>query len=282
MKTVHPEVYVVGRTGFDPTGMDDYLQAAGGAEWLEKLGWCEEHETFECDVHPAAHSEFDLPSEQEALVEFAGRLCYRSWKPGLNPNISKVREDHAAYLRNILVQRHGSVLEHVSYSFVFANVSRVLTHELVRHRPGVAISQESMRYVRLDDLPFWFPQWAREDVELYEHATDLLARMEWFQQWMTRRFGLDEPGTSFAAKKAATSFMRRFAPEGVATSIMWTANLRTLRWCIEARTSPAAEEEIRFVFGKVARIMTTELPALFGDFALNTDTGAWVPGWSKV
>ena len=41
------------------------------------------------------------------------------------------------------------------------NVSRVATHELVRHRAGVAVSQESLRFVRLDDLPFWFPEWAR-------------------------------------------------------------------------------------------------------------------------
>src|SRR5262249_50087265 len=29
------------------------------------------------------------------------------------------------------------------------------THEVVRHRPGTAVSQESLRYVRLDELPFW-------------------------------------------------------------------------------------------------------------------------------
>ena len=84
-------------------------------------------------------------------MEFGGRLCYRSWEPGLNPNVTKVRTDQDEYLRNILKQKHGSVLEHISYSFVFHNVSRVLTHELVRHRAGTAISQESMRFVRLDD-----------------------------------------------------------------------------------------------------------------------------------
>ena len=64
--------------------------------------------------------------------------CYRSWEPGLNPNVRKVPvKDQEAYLQNILKQQHGSVLEHAAASrFVLHNVSRVFTHEIVRHRPG--------------------------------------------------------------------------------------------------------------------------------------------------
>ena len=49
-------------------------------------------------------------------------MCYRSWEPGLNPNVRKVRDDQDAYLQNILRQQHGSVLEHVSFTFVLHNV----------------------------------------------------------------------------------------------------------------------------------------------------------------
>jgi hypothetical protein len=59
--------------------------------------------------------------------------------------------------------------------------SRVFSHEIVRHRPGTAVSQESRRYVRLDELPFWFPEWAREDAELMKPATALLTELEQFQ-----------------------------------------------------------------------------------------------------
>lgn len=154
------------------------------------------------------------------------------------------------------------------------------THELVRHRPGTAISQESMRFVRLADLPFWFPEWARDDDELMKHATEMLQWMEEFQRWMADHFGLDEEGVPFSEKKAKTSFMRRFAPEGVATGLVWTANVRTLRHTIEARTAPGAEEEIRLVFGKIAEVMRGECPALFGDYTV--EDGAWIPGWRKV
>jgi thymidylate synthase ThyX len=155
------------------------------------------------------------------------------------------------------------------------------THELVRHRPGTAVSQESLRFVRLDDIPFWFPGWAREDPELMKRATALLDQMEEFQRWMAGHFGLDEEGVAFHEKKHKTSFMRRLAPDGVATGIVWTANIRTLRHTIEARTDPGAEEEIRLVFGKIAELMRAEAPALFGDYEVGDD-GAWIPQWRKV
>ncbi|MFG6200242.1 FAD-dependent thymidylate synthase [Nonomuraea sp. JJY05] len=260
MRSVEPEVFIVARPSLDYDELARYLAEVGGESWLERL------------------DRGDLDAQN--LAEFAGRLCYRSFEPGLNPNVVRIRENQDDYLRNILASAHGSVLEHVSFSFVLHNVSRVLTHELVRHRPGVAISQESLRFVRLDELPFWFPEWAREDDELMKRATAVLEQLEQFQLWMAEHFGLDEEGVPFSEKKHRTSFMRRFAPEGLATGLVWTANVRTLRHTIEARTAAGAEEEIRLLFQRIGELMRREAPALFGDYVV--EDGAWVPGWRKV
>ena len=75
--------------------------------------------------------------------------------------------------------------------------------------------------------------------------------------------------------------MRRFAPEGLATDIMWTGNIRTLRHVIESRTADGAEEEMRVVFGEVARQCVAEAPYLFQDFT-ELESGAWVPQYRKV
>lgn len=261
MKSVQPEVFLVARPEIDYSALAAYLHEVGGDSWLEKLD----------------RGELD---DAENLAEFAGKICYRAWEPGLNPNVRRVRTDHRKYLENILSSAHGSVLEHASFSFVLHNVSRVATHELVRHRPGVAISQESLRFVRLADIPFWFPDWAHGDEELIRRATALLGQMEEFQRWMAGHFRLDEDGVPFHEKKHKTSFMRRFAPDGVATGMLWTANIRTLRHTIEARTDTGAEEEIRLIFGKIAELMRVEAPALFGDYAVQD--GAWIPRWRKV
>jgi thymidylate synthase (FAD) len=261
MHPVEPQVFLVSRPDLDYDAIASYLADVGGEAWLEKF-------------------DKDELNDAQNLAELAGRLCYRSWEPGLNPNVTRVRTDQTAYLENILQSLHGSVLEHVNFGFVLHNVSRVLTHELIRHRPGVAISQESMRFVRIQDIPFWFPEWAKGDEELMKRATELLEQMEAFQYWMADHFGLDNEGVPFHEKKLKTSFMRRFAPDGVATGLVWTANVRTLRHTIEARTAPGAEEEIRLLFSKIGEIMRAECPALFGDYEV--DDGAWVPRWRKV
>jgi thymidylate synthase (FAD) len=85
----------------------------------------------------------------------------------------------------------------------------------------------------------------------------------------------------FAVKKEVTSALRRLAPIGLSTDIVWSANVRTLRHVIEMRTAPAAEEELRLVFDMVAETMLREAPGLFQDFARSGD-GAWVPRHPKV
>lgn len=262
MRAVEPEVFLLARPALDWGQVAAYLKAVGGEPWLERMQQGES-------------------ADGEALIEFMGRLCYRSWAPGLNPNVTKVRSDSAAYLANILASAHGSVLEHANYSFVFLNVSRVLTHELVRHRAGTAVSQESLRYVRLTDLPFEHPEFVRADPVLQEAADRLLADMERFQELVVEQTGIEQPGTPFHDKKVITSAARRYAPDGVATSIGWTANVRALRHVIAMRTDPSAEEEIRRVFDQVAAIMKAELPALFADFERDDD-GTWRAAHAKV
>lgn len=258
---VEPEVFLVSRPEVDYDEVTAYLKLVGNDDWVDNL---------------------DLFSpEAEDLVEFGGRLCYRSFEPGLNPNVTKVRTDTAEYFKNILKSGHGSVIEHANFSLALHNVSRVLTHELVRHRAGCAISQESMRFVRLTDIPFWMPEWAKEDRELYEECYQVLHMLEKHQRWMTNHFKLDEEGVPFHEKKAKTSFMRRFAPDGVTTSLLWTANIRTLRHVIEVRTAEGAEEEIRLVFDRVASAMKEEVPLLFQDFE-RQENGSWISLYKKV
>ena len=180
--------------------------------------------------------------------------------------------------RLTLRSAHGSVLEHASYSFALRNVSRVFTHELVRHRAGSAFSQESLRYVRLADVGFRVPA-ALEPVR--EQVLAIVEQLEQFQLSAASELGIDADGVPFHVKKEVTSALRRLAPLGLSTDIVWTANVRTLRHVIEMRTDPGAEEEIRLVFGKIGEIMRAEAPALFGDYQVTAD-GAWVPGWRKV
>jgi thymidylate synthase (FAD) len=257
MRETRPQVFLIARPALDADGLRGYLEAVGGAAWLDRRAG-----------HRAA----------ETLVEFAGRACYRSWEPGLNPNVTRVREDQGEYLDNVLASGHGSVLEHVSYTFAFRDVSRVFTHELVRHRAGSAFSQESLRYVRLSEIGFRIPP-ALEP--LRPQVVAIVEQLEELQASAAAALGLDDDGVPFAVKKEATSALRRLAPIGLSTDIVWTANVRTLRHVVAVRTAPAAEEELRLVFDAVARLMVAEAPALFQDFTRDED-GTWTPAHGRV
>jgi thymidylate synthase (FAD) len=242
--------------------MRQYLTEVGGEAWLERR-------LNEADGTPRAG---------ELLVEFAGRTCYRSWEPGLNPNVTKVRTDQREYFGNILSSAHGSVLEHANWSFALRDVSRTFTHELVRHRAGSAFSQESLRYVRLTDIGFRVPP-ALEPMR--EQVLSIVEQLEELQVSAASALGMDEEGVPFHVKKEVTSALRRLAPMGLSTDIVWTTNARTLRHVIEMRTAEGAEEELRLVFDLVAQAMRAEAPGLFQDFTRGED-GAWVPEHRKV
>lgn len=253
MKHVEPKVFLVGESCVVEEGLEAFLEHAGASGWTT-----------------------DAPSGGEKLTEIYGRLCYRSFKPGLNPNVTRVREGNAAYIGNILKAGHGSVLEHGVLNFIFADVSRVFTHELVRHRVGTGISQESLRYVRLEDLSAWAPVHIREDEKAMEIFARTFEQLEAVQAELAEHFGIADE-KSFDTKKKLTSAFRRLAPIGLATTIGWSCNFRTLRHVIEVRTDPHAEEEIRLVFGKLFEVVHARYPNVMGDYTVEMIDGLpWV------
>ncbi len=237
----------------------------------------------------------DAPSDAEALTEIAGRLCYKSFSVGLNPNITRVRSGNKFYIHNIMSQKHGSVFEHASVNVAFLDVSRILTHELVRHRAGTAYSQESQRFVRLDSFEMYIPDLTdalHSISEILRPEASAVEQIEWVQdmqskyvgyldavgkvakngiQELIRQYGLDESGISFHLKKEITSALRRGIPSGVNTHILVSANHRTWRHLIQNRTSPGAEVEIVEAFGILARTLQDLYPALYQDMKESAD-----------
>lgn len=261
-----PRVYLVAKTMLAPGGLEAYLKDIGSPDW-------------QIDT---------TVSDGENLIEAGGRMCYRSWQPydpakpeASNPNVTNVRRGNDRYIANVLKSGHGSVLEHVNATFICRNVSRVFTHELVRHRAGMAYSQESLRYVRLDDLPVWIPDSARKTPGAEEKFREVVDFLETAQKELAEIFGIAEID-DFSTKKTLTSMFRRLAPIGIGTTIMVTGNLRAWRHIIAMRTSVHAEEEIRLVCGQVAQICKKEFPNVFQDMHRDEETGAWIFDHSKV
>lgn len=264
MEFVEPQVFLIAESKVNYDELNAMLALVGGETALDWL----------------ARTKEASKAQGELLTEVAGRICYKSFGVGLNPNITKIRNNSLDYIDNTLAKGDGSIFEHASCTFAFINVSRVLTHELVRHRAGVAISQESLRYVRPTGIRFWLPpelsDRKKEVKTILEHIEEDYKELESSYDWNK---------TGFDVKKRITSALRRIMPDGMATSIIWSANHRTIRHVITMRTAEPAEVEIRFVFDKVARIMKEKFPLIYDDFEykeLDDSTRSWRPRYTKV
>lgn len=244
MHEVTPQAFIIAETGVID-GMREFLDALGATDW-----------------HPPTQ----VASDGELLVEVAGRTCYKSFGVELNRNLTRVRTDHVEYIGNILKTKHGSVLEHATTTVGFVNVSRIFTHELVRHRAGCAYSQESMRFVRLEDVGMYLPQCIKENKWAETMFMETVRDCEEAYTAMVKRMITDD--MPFAKKKEITSALRRIAPGGHATNIVVTANHRAWRHLFELRTAPGVEEEIGIVFADLARDFMKKYPAFYQDIIL--------------
>lgn len=225
----------------------------------------------------------DALDDHALLTEFAGKSCYMSFDKSLNKNLTRVggRNNEEYIQEGIIATHHGSVLEHSTVSFFLVDVSRVVTHELVRHRAGSAFSQVSGRYVRVDKLAFYVPAILHN----YPGAVQAFIKtmstaMAGFKE-LEEITGIDKM-TDFGEKKLVTSALRRVLGNGCANHIVVTANHRTWRHIIAERTSPHAEEEIRVVAAQIASRLKRSFPAIYADMHVGKDELEWVFKHTKV
>lgn len=241
-KAVQPKAFLIAETTSHHGAMLEALKTLGVEGWS-------------ADAPPA-----------DALIEFAGKSCYMSFDKALNQNLTKVggRSNRDYIQDGIIAKKHGSVLEHATVTFFMTNVSRVVTHEIVRHRAGTAFSQTSGRYVRSDEIQYYLPN---DILNLGDEVLDTFANafdaMEESARTLAQASNIDS--MSFDAKKKLTSAFRRIIGNGQANHIVVTANHRAWRHMIEMRTDPSAEEEIRVAFADISRQLRARFPTIYAD-----------------
>jgi thymidylate synthase (FAD) len=204
----------------------------------------------------------------EEIVEAAGRVCYLSFGEAQSPRTN------AEYIAHLLEMGHESVLEHVTWSFVLAGVSRAFTHQLVRHRVGFAFSQLSQQYHDERDAKFVeplgldaFPQ-ARA---AWERATEAARRA--YRDILDSLHVL-ETGTPPELRKETRRKIRSMArgvlPNAIETKIFVTANARALRYFFRVRGGILGDLEMRQVSAALLAPLKAEAPALFSDYEIET------------
>ena len=129
---------------------------------------------------------------------------------------------------------HTSVLEHVSVTFRISDVSRSLTHQLVRHRLASFV-QQSQRYVKLDlDGNGWYvtpPSIAADKHLEFQYDEQMAASARTYKSLLDH--GIRPEDARFVL------------PEATKTAIVMTMNLRELQSFYTLRSDTHAQWEIR-------------------------------------
>jgi thymidylate synthase (FAD) len=201
----------------------------------------------------------------QALAEFAGRACYQSWNKPIPATAT-----NAGYLDHILQVGHLSVLEHSSATFYLTDISRSVTHELIRHR-HFSFSQLSQRYLPASGPEVVEPDAIAADPEL--HALFQAAVAQSAQAYQDLLAGLEERASQAAdgtlARKQARQAARAVLPNATSTAIVVTGNYRAWRHFIGMRATEAADVEIRTLAVAVLRELQALAPNVFADFRIS-------------
>ena len=114
------------------------------------------------------------------LIYTACRTCYSELEPdeifrrAVDGQVDPAKQQKL--IQGVIESGHGSTIEHVVFTFAISGVSRTLSHQLVRHRAGVAFDQQSQRYVTYKGAATMLPHSIAEgDPELrdrYESQVD--------------------------------------------------------------------------------------------------------------
>ena len=149
------------------------------------------------------------------------------------------------YVKRVL-RKDGmpTFLEYVSLTFKLENVSRSLTHQLVRHRIGFSYSQQSLRCVNLPDFALE-KKYHNPYRECSQEHEEYHAEMENVQTIYRRAL----------AQGVATQDARGLLPMNIQTTITFSCTLRALIGMVNKRLCLKTQGEFR----KVADLIIKEI-----------------------
>lgn len=186
--------------------------------------------------------------EAARVVAAAARLCYSD--ASASDTIEGLSTDKVTtFLKTLREAGHFSPFEHASFTFAADGLSRVCTHQLVRHRLA-SYSQQSQRYVGMGSVSCVIPPSVAANAEalkLYE------AQMEnaWKCYSDMVGLGVDREDARF------------ILPHGAETKIVITMNARELHHFFSIRLCKRAQWEIQELAHLMLQVVYRVAPELF-------------------
>ena len=183
----------------------------------------------------------------EKLPAMAAKLTHSISKPeDLEKSSDKELKN---ILKHVINLGHTSVIEHTSFSFAISDVSRSLTHQLVRHRIA-SYAQQSQRYVNLKKPNYVTPPKIASNKEMKKAYDDTMENI-WREYNKLLDLGIP------------TEDSRYILPNAACTNIIVTMNARSLLNFFELRCCQHAQWEIRQLANKMLNEVKKVAPIIF-------------------
>jgi len=188
-------------------------------------------------------------ADPELLCGAAALTSTRSGSPSeifekMDPETAK------RIIKRVTGYGHVSVIEHVSFTFTIEGVSRVMTHQLVRHRVA-SYTQQSQRYVTYNTL---------EKYVTPPNIADKAEAKELFEETLGKISKTYKKLLKLGISKEDARFI---LPNASKTNIIVTMNARELRHFFNLRCCVRAQWEITEVAIEMLRQAKKVAPALF-------------------
>ncbi|MEM3383498.1 MAG: FAD-dependent thymidylate synthase [Nitrososphaerales archaeon] len=164
-------------------------------------------------------------------------------------------------LEKALQLGHYDVMEHGSLTYSLENVSRVLTHQLVRHRIA-SFSQQSQRHVKIGKNEWYIkpPSIKNEKFQIKVNNTKIELN---YDDFMTISEQMYKAYSEIGFHKEDARFV---IPSACKTNITITANPREFRHIFSQRCDSAAQWEIRDVSWAMLSLAKLIAPTIFKNF----------------
>lgn len=172
-----------------------------------------------------------------------------------------------AILDHVMNLGHTSVIEHTQFTFAISNVSRSLTHQLVRHRIA-SYAQQSQRYVNLENPCYITPPKISKNKNM-KKAYEKTMQTIWNQY--NKLLSMDIPAED----------ARYVLPNATCTNIMVTMNARSLINFFELRCCLHAQWEIRQLANKMLNLVKKKAPRIFKDAGPPCQSKGYCPEHNK-
>lgn len=174
------------------------------------------------------------------LIYTACRTCYSELMPDdifQRAATGQVApEKQQDLVRRVIESGHGSTIEHIVFTFAISGVTRTLSHQLVRHRAGVAFDQQSQRYLNYKRPSYMVPGSLADAPD--EMRDRFVAEMDDSLAFYGEMLEAGIPGED----------ARFVMPNATRTNLIMTANLRALIHMSGLRLCTMAQWEIRRLF----------------------------------